>query len=34
VAHDLLHLRQIVRLLHERAAADAAPFGVGYAGPW
>ena len=34
VAHDLLHLRQIARLLHERAAAEAAPHGVGYAGPW
>lgn len=34
VAHDLLHLRQIARLLHERAAADAGPHAVGYAGTW
>jgi DinB family protein len=34
VAHDLLHLRQMARILHARAAADAAPHGVGYAGSW
>jgi hypothetical protein len=34
VAHDLLHLRQVGRVLYARAAADAAPFGVAYAGPW
>ena len=34
VAHDLLHLRQILRVSFERLCADAAPHGVRYAGEW
>ncbi|MFG0326649.1 MAG: DinB family protein [Phycisphaerales bacterium JB037] len=30
--HDLLHLRQIARRLHEIVQAEAAPFGTDYAG--
>ena len=33
-AHDLLHLRQLVELQYRARAADAAPYGVEYAGPW
>lgn len=33
VAHDLLHIRQIARIMHERVAHDASPFSVEYAGP-
>lgn len=32
VAHDLLHFRQILRVLYESLAADAAPFRLDYAG--
>lgn len=32
VAHDLLHMRQLVELRYTLAAARAAPFGVAYAG--
>lgn len=34
VAHDLLHLRQIIELNWQYHAAQAAPFGVAYAGSW
>jgi uncharacterized damage-inducible protein DinB len=34
VVHDLLHLKQILRLLFDHARSDAEPFGVEYAGPW
>lgn len=33
VAHDLLHLRQIVRVRYRMLEADAAPHSIGYAGP-
>ena len=33
-AHDLLHIRQITRLLHDHAIAQAQPFDTGYAGGW
>ena len=34
VAHDLLHLRQIVSRLYQRVNATAEPFSTAYAGPW
>ena len=34
VVHDLLHLKQVARILYERMKADAEPFGLEYAGPW
>ncbi len=34
VAHDLLHARQIVRVLHEITMAEGAPFSTAYAGSW
>ncbi|MEM7306666.1 MAG: DinB family protein [Planctomycetota bacterium] len=34
VAHDLLHLRQLLRLEFQRLEADAKPFGLRYAGDW
>jgi hypothetical protein len=34
VAHDLLHVRQIVKNRHAFWASRSAPFEVGYAGPW
>jgi hypothetical protein len=34
LAHDLLHLRQIVELLYAWHAQEAGPYGVGYAGDW
>jgi len=34
VAHDLLHLRQLVELSYRWAAAQAAPNSLGYAGEW
>jgi hypothetical protein len=34
VAHDNLHLRQLVELRHARIVSLAAPFDVGYAGEW
>ena len=34
VVHDLLHLKQILRVLFEHARSDAEPFGVEYAGSW
>lgn len=33
-AHDLLHLRQIVKRRFESVVAGAEPFGTGYAGAW
>jgi hypothetical protein len=33
-AHDLLHMRQIVRLWYGYSATLAAPFGLDYAGKW
>jgi hypothetical protein len=33
-AHDLLHVRQLVELQYASRAEDAAPYEVGYAGPW
>ncbi len=33
-AHDMLHLRQIARRLHELAARDAGEYSVKYAGDW
>jgi hypothetical protein len=34
VAHDLLHLRQLSRLLYERLREVVHPFKVDYAGSW
>ena len=34
VAHDLLHLRQLVELHYQCQISLAQPFGVGYAGDW
>jgi hypothetical protein len=34
VAHDVLHLRQLVELHYELVKADAHPYDVGYAGDW
>lgn len=34
VAHDLLHLRQLVRLHWQHLAATAAPYPLDYAGDW
>jgi hypothetical protein len=34
VAHDLLHLRQLVELHYAWTAADLTPYQVDYAGPW
>lgn len=34
VAHDLLHLRQLVEIHDARRVEEAAPYDVGYAGPW
>ncbi len=34
VAHDLLHLRQLVELRWGHVAGDADPYGVAYAGEW
>jgi hypothetical protein len=34
VAHDLLHLRQMLGVLHALTTADAAPWGTEYAGRW
>lgn len=34
VDHDVLHARQMVRLLHGIVKDDAAPFAVDYAGTW
>ena len=34
LAHDFLHIRQITRLHHERAAALARPYSTRYAGTW
>jgi len=34
VAHDLLHLRQITRLLFDRVNQIAKPYSTAYAGPW
>ncbi|MBI4674983.1 MAG: DinB family protein [Chloroflexi bacterium] len=34
VAHDILHLRQLVELHYALVARDAEPFGVEYAGEW
>ena len=34
VDHDVLHARQIVRLLHGIVKEDAAPYAVDYAGAW
>lgn len=33
-AHDLLHLRQIAKRLHEMLSAIGAPYRTGYAGEW
>ncbi len=34
VAHDLLHIRQLTRLLRQRWEQEAAPYRLEYAGPW
>jgi hypothetical protein len=34
VAHDLLHLRQLIRLHYDHAMALSSPFSGGYAGDW
>jgi hypothetical protein len=34
LAHDVLHLRQLVELRWHHLAAEAAPYDVQYAGPW
>ena len=34
VAHDLLHLRQLVELQYQAHASHAAPYSGAYAGPW
>jgi hypothetical protein len=34
VAHDFLHLRQLVRLHYEHALALSSPYSTGYAGDW
>jgi len=34
VAHDGMHLRQMLGVLHARLGADAQPFGTEYAGTW
>jgi hypothetical protein len=34
VAHDLLHLRQLVELRYALLAAEVVPYRVAYAGPW
>ena len=34
VAHDLLHVRQMLRVLHAQTAALVAPGGLDYAGSW
>lgn len=34
VAHDLLHVRQLAKLLYDDWARRSAPHGVGYAGTW
>jgi hypothetical protein len=34
VAHDLLHLRQMSRVLYQYLRADFAPYGAEYAGQW
>ncbi|MCE2503845.1 MAG: DinB family protein [Chlorobi bacterium] len=34
VAHDLLHLRQLIRLKWEYLATQTEPFGLDYAGSW
>lgn len=34
VAHDLLHLRQLVEIQYARRADEVAPYDVEYAGPW
>jgi hypothetical protein len=33
-AHDLIHLRQVLRWHHDRTEREAAPFSSAYAGPW
>lgn len=33
-AHDLLHLRQLVKRRYEHLQAHASPFDIGYAGKW
>ena len=34
VAHDLLHMRQVLKLLHDSLLAEVEPHGTEYAGPW
>ena len=34
VAHDLLHLRQLLKLQHGLVEAASEPYGIGYAGAW
>jgi len=34
VDHDLLHLRQLLNILHAHTVQRSAPFDVGYAGTW
>jgi hypothetical protein len=34
VAHDLLHLRQLIELRYQALAQDVKPYGVRYAGSW
>jgi len=34
LAHDILHLRQLVELRWHHLTSEAAPYDVQYAGPW